>query len=45
MQRLPDPAGPRERLITYVADRPGHDFRYEIDPAAAEAALDWKARA
>jgi dTDP-glucose 4,6-dehydratase len=41
--RLPDPAGPRERLITFVADRPGHDFRYEIDPARTEAALDWRA--
>jgi dTDP-glucose 4,6-dehydratase len=41
--RLPDPAGPRERLITFVADRPGHDFRYEIDPARSEAALAWKA--
>ncbi len=41
--RLPDPAGPRERLITFVTDRPGHDFRYEIDPARTEAALDWRA--
>ncbi len=41
--RLPDPAGPRERLIRFVADRPGHDFRYEIDPARAEAALGWTA--
>ena len=41
--RLPDPAGPRERLITFVTDRPGHDFRYEIDPSRAEAALGWKA--
>ena len=39
----PDPAGPRERLIHFVADRPGHDFRYEIDPARATAALDWRA--
>jgi len=39
----PDPAGPRERLITFVRDRPGHDFRYEIDPSRTEAALDWKA--
>ncbi|MEN3379451.1 MAG: dTDP-glucose 4,6-dehydratase, partial [Hyphomicrobiales bacterium] len=23
--------GPRENLITYVADRPGHDLRYAID--------------
>jgi dTDP-glucose 4,6-dehydratase len=42
-QRVPDPAGPRERLIHYVTDRPGHDFRYEIDPSRSEVALDWKA--
>ncbi len=41
--RLPDPAGPRSRLITFVTDRPGHDFRYEIDPSNAEQALSWKA--
>jgi dTDP-glucose 4,6-dehydratase len=41
--RLPDPAGPRERLITFVTDRPGHDFRYEIDPTRTETALDWRA--
>jgi len=41
--RLPDPAGPRDRLITFVSDRPGHDFRYEIDPSRTEQALDWKA--
>ncbi len=40
---LPDPAGPRARLITFVADRPGHDFRYEIDPTASERALGWRA--
>jgi dTDP-glucose 4,6-dehydratase len=40
----PDPAGPRERLITFVTDRPGHDFRYAMDPSRAEAALGWKAR-
>jgi dTDP-glucose 4,6-dehydratase len=42
-RRLPDPAGPRARLIHFVTDRPGHDFRYEIDPSRAEAALGWKA--
>ena len=42
-RRLPDPAGPRERLIRFVTDRPGHDFRYEIDPSRAEAALAWTA--
>jgi dTDP-glucose 4,6-dehydratase len=41
--RVPDPAGPRERLIRFVSDRPGHDFRYEIDPSRAEAALGWRA--
>jgi len=41
--RLPDPAGPRARLIRFVADRPGHDFRYEIDPSRAESALGWRA--
>ena len=40
----PDPAGPRERLITYVRDRPGHDFRYAMDPSGAEAALGWRAK-
>jgi dTDP-glucose 4,6-dehydratase len=41
--RIPDTAGPRERLISFVTDRPGHDFRYEIDPSRTEAALAWKA--
>ncbi|MBV1837999.1 dTDP-glucose 4,6-dehydratase [Acetobacter estunensis] len=40
----PDPAGPRERLIRFVTDRPGHDFKYEIDPSHAEKALGWKAK-
>ncbi len=41
--RAPDPAGPRARLIHFVTDRPGHDFRYEIDPSRSEQALAWKA--
>ena len=40
----PDPAGPRARLIGFVRDRPGHDFRYGMDPSGAEAALGWRAR-
>ena len=40
----PDPAGPRERLITFVKDRPGHDFRYAMDPSGAEAVLGWTAK-
>ncbi len=41
--RVPDPLGPRTRLIKFVSDRPGHDFRYEIDPTRTENALAWKA--
>lgn len=41
--RHPDPAGSRERLIHFVTDRPGHDFRYEMDPSRAESALSWRA--
>jgi len=43
-RRVPDPQGARERLIHFVTDRPGHDFRYEIDPTRTEAALDWVAQ-
>lgn len=31
-----------EDLISYVKDRPGHDFRYAIDPAKIERELGWK---
>jgi dTDP-glucose 4,6-dehydratase len=38
----PDPVnGSRERLITYVADRPGHDRRYAIDCSKTENELGW----
>lgn len=30
--------------ITFVADRPGHDFRYAVDPARIEAEIGWRAR-
>ena len=29
-------------LIRYVADRPGHDYRYAIDGAKMERDLDWR---
>lgn len=39
------PAGrPHHRLITFVADRPGHDRRYAIDPTRLERELGWKAQ-
>lgn len=37
------PSGvPHSRLIQYVKDRPGHDFRYAIDPSKIEKELGWK---
>ena len=38
----PDAAGPRSRLITHVADRPGHDRRYAIDASKIERELGWR---
>ncbi|MFH1277005.1 MAG: dTDP-glucose 4,6-dehydratase [Candidatus Eisenbacteria bacterium] len=35
--------GKPESLIRYVADRPGHDRRYAIDPAKIEGEIRWKA--
>ncbi|MCX5517037.1 dTDP-glucose 4,6-dehydratase [Kaistia defluvii] len=34
---------PHAELIEFVADRPGHDQRYAIDPTKAEAELGWQA--
>ncbi|MEE2949855.1 MAG: dTDP-glucose 4,6-dehydratase [Pseudomonadota bacterium] len=38
----PAPQGPHGRLITFVADRPGHDARYAIDAAKIESELGWR---
>ena len=38
----PDPAGPRDRLITFVKDRPGHDRRYAIDATKLCTELGWR---
>jgi dTDP-glucose 4,6-dehydratase len=35
---------PHARLITFVADRPGHDARYAIDPGKIERELGWRPR-
>ena len=35
---------PREGLIEYVTDRPGHDARYAIDATKLETELGWKAQ-
>ena len=33
--------GPRRQLITFVADRPGHDQRYAIDAGKIQSQLGW----
>lgn len=35
---------PAKELISFVSDRPGHDWRYAIDPSYIENELGWKAR-
>lgn len=37
-------AAPHARLIRFVADRPGHDRRYAIDPARIRDELGWRPR-
>ncbi len=37
-------AGSRRDLITFVADRPGHDRRYAIDATKLETELGWRAQ-
>jgi dTDP-glucose 4,6-dehydratase len=39
----PAPNGPRQRLISFVTDRPGHDRRYAIDASKLENELGWRA--
>lgn len=35
-------AAPHADLITFVGDRPGHDFRYAIDSSKIQSELGWK---
>ena len=40
----PRASGSYKELITFVADRPGHDKRYAIDATKLETELGWKAQ-
>jgi len=40
-EKLGNPAGESEQLITYVKDRPGHDRRYAIDAGKINRELGW----
>ena len=37
-----DKSEPSENLITYVTDRPGHDYRYAINPSKIRDELGWE---
>lgn len=39
----PRAEGSHRALIEFVTDRPGHDFRYSIDPSKIERELGWRA--
>ena len=41
-EKLRNPPGTSENLITYVKDRPGHDKRYAIDATKVSKELGWK---
>ncbi|BBC71330.1 dTDP-glucose 4,6-dehydratase [Altererythrobacter sp. B11] len=43
LDRLAPGTAPRETLIDFVPDRPGHDARYGIDATKLEAELGWRA--
>lgn len=40
-RKLSRPAGESAKLITYVTDRAGHDFRYAIDSSKLQNELGW----
>lgn len=42
MDEALNPQSPLESLITHVVDRPGHDWRYEMDNSLTRAALNWQ---
>jgi dTDP-glucose 4,6-dehydratase len=42
MDEMRPEGAPHDRLISFVADRPGHDLRYAIDPARIRSELGWR---
>lgn len=44
LDRLQPRAAPYSSLISFVTDRPGHDFRYAIDCSRLESELGWRAQ-
>jgi len=44
LDRMVPVARSRNSLITFVADRPGHDLRYAVDFAKAQREFDWRPR-
>lgn len=42
MDEMRPEGAPHDRLISFVADRPGHDLRYAIDPSRMREELGWR---
>jgi dTDP-glucose 4,6-dehydratase len=42
MDRLKPNGAPHARLVKFVADRPGHDWRYAIDASKTMRELQWR---
>jgi dTDP-glucose 4,6-dehydratase len=40
-EKLRQHKGTSEKLITFIKDRPGHDFRYAIDTSKINKELGW----
>lgn len=42
LEKQPGRHGPSRRLVTFVADRPGHDFRYALDCSKIKQFTGWQ---
>ena len=40
-EKLENKIGTSEKLITFIKDRPGHDFRYALDASKIKKSLGW----